>query len=74
MYIYKRSKYPRIEAEKWYLLQMWANGRHCLVRINGENVMEYDSMDNVNAGHIELQAHQLGRWTQFKQMRIKPLS
>ncbi len=74
LYGYRRSTYPRIEAERWYLLQMWANGRRCLVRINGESVMEYDSMDNVNAGHIELQAHQAGRWTQFKQMRIKPLA
>jgi hypothetical protein len=73
LYGFKRSSYPRIQPEQWYLLQMWVRGKDCLVRINGENVMEYHDMQNLAEGHIELQAHQLDRWTQFKQMRIKPL-
>jgi hypothetical protein len=73
LYHFKRSIYPRIEAEKWWLLQMWAQGKNCLVRINGENVMEYDRMDNLDEGSIELQAHQVGRWTEFKQVRVKRL-
>ncbi len=71
LYSFKRARYPRIEPERWFLLQMWVQGKHCLVRINGENVMEYDAMDNTDEGYIELQAHQAGRWTEFKGMRIK---
>lgn len=73
LYSFKRSIYPRIEAGEWFLLQMWVKGRDCLVRINGENVMEYHEMDNLTEGHIELQAHQEGSWTQFKEMRIQAL-
>lgn len=73
LYGFKRSSYPRIEPEEWYLLQMWARGKDCLVRINGENVMEYHDMDNLSEGCVELQAHEAGKWTQFKELRIKPL-
>jgi hypothetical protein len=48
-------------------------GPRCLVRINGENVLEYDQMRDLAPGHIELQAHQAGRWTEFKQIRIRSL-
>jgi hypothetical protein len=71
LYHFKRSIYPRIEPEKWFLLQLAAKGPNCLVRINGENVLEYDRMDNLKAGPIELQAHDRGKWTQFKQIRIR---
>jgi hypothetical protein len=73
LYGYKRSIYPRIEPGEWYLLQMWAKGKDCLVRINGENVMEYHDMDNLAEGYIELQAHDAGKWTQFKDMKIQAL-
>ncbi len=73
LYHYKRSVYPPIEPGKWFLVQMWVQGKHCLVRINGQNVMEYSNMTNVDEGHIELQAHDAERWTQFKQMRIQRL-
>jgi Domain of Unknown Function (DUF1080) len=52
-------------------MQLTAKGANCLVRINGENVLEYDRMDNLAEGPIELQAHQRGTWTQFKQIRIR---
>jgi len=72
LYEHQRAKYPRIEAEKWFLLQMWVEGRHCLVRINGENVMEFDGLENLDPGPIEIQAHESGKWTEFKAMRIRP--
>jgi hypothetical protein len=43
------------------------------VRINGDTVCEYDRLENQEEGHIELQAHRPGYWTEFKQIRIKPL-
>lgn len=73
LYYYKRSIYPRIEDDKWYLLQLVVRDRSCLVRINGENVLEYNQLENLDAGHIEIQAHQPGRWMEFKQIRVKRL-
>src|SRR5262249_24551751 len=73
LYYFKRAVYPRIEAEKWLLLQLRVDGKNCLVRINGETVLEYDQLENLEEGHLELQAHQAGRWTQFKEVKIKRL-
>ena len=73
LYHYKRSIYPRIEAEKWWLCQMVVKDRQCLVRINGENVLEYDQLENLAEGPIELQAHAPGTWTEFKQVRVRRL-
>ena len=71
LYHFKRAIYPRIEPEQWFLFQMAAQGPNCWVRINGETVMEYDKLENVEAGPIELQAHMRGKWTEFKQIEIR---
>jgi hypothetical protein len=71
LYYFKRAVYPRIEAEKWFLMQLMVRGNHCRVRINGENVLGYDQLENLGEGHIELQTHHACRWTEFKQIRIK---
>jgi hypothetical protein len=71
LYYFKRAIYPRIEDEKWYLLQLVVQGKNCLVRINGENVLEYDELQNLDEGHIELQAHQPGTWIEYKHIRVK---
>ena len=73
LYNYQRSIYPRIEDEQWYLFQMWVQGRSVLVRINGENVMEYDRLENLEEGHLELQAHEAGRWLEYKHIWVKRL-
>lgn len=73
LYSIKRAIYPRIEPEKWFLFQLVAQGSQCLVRINGETVLEYEGLKNVEAGRIELQAHDPGRWLEYKQIRIKRL-
>jgi hypothetical protein len=73
LYSVKRGLYPRIEAEKWWLFQMRVKDATCLIRINGETVMEYDRLDNLEPGLIELQAHDAGRWTEYKQMLIRRL-
>jgi hypothetical protein len=71
LYSIRRAIYPRIEPEKWFLLQLVVQGSRCLVRINGENVMEYDGLQNLEAGHIELQAHDPGHWIEYKEIRIR---
>jgi hypothetical protein len=73
LYSFKRAVYPRIEPEKWFLFQLVVQGSRCLVRINGENVLEYDGLQNLDAGRIELQAHDAGRWIDYKQIRIRRL-
>lgn len=73
LYHFKRAKYPRIEDGKWYLFQMRVLEQNVAVRINGENVMEYSGLANLNDGHIELQAHRRGYWTEFQRIRVRPL-
>ncbi len=73
LYYYQRAIYPKIEPEKWYLLQLVVKGKDCLVRINGENVVDYHELEDLEEGHILLQAHQAGRWIEYKQIRIKRL-
>jgi hypothetical protein len=73
LYSFKRAIYPRIEPERWFLLQLVVQGSRCLVRINGENVLEYEGLQNLEAGHIELQAHDAGRWIEYKQIKIRRL-
>jgi hypothetical protein len=71
LYSLMRAVYPRIQPEQWFLFQLVVQGPNCLVRINGDTVLEYDRLDNLNAGHIELQAHDPGRWIEYKEMKIR---
>jgi hypothetical protein len=71
LYGYKRSIYPKISPEEWFLMQMVVKDSYCLVRINGENVCEYSNMELLDPGHIMLQAHQTGRWLEYKHIRLQ---
>lgn len=73
LYFFQRAKYPEIESQQWFLLQMWVKDAWCLVRINGENVMEYGGLENLQPGFLELQAHQAGRWMEYKEIEVKRL-
>jgi hypothetical protein len=73
LYHYQRAVYPRIEDEKWYFFQLRVDGPECMVRINGDTVMTYSKLENLEPGFIELQAHRRGYWTEFKRIRVKPL-
>jgi hypothetical protein len=71
LYSYKRGLYPRIEPGQWWLLQLRVKDNTCLVRINGETVLEYDRLENLEEGPVELQAHDAGRWTEYKRILIR---
>jgi hypothetical protein len=71
LYSIKRGLYPRIEPSLWWLLQLHVKDATCLVRINGETVTEYDRLDNLDEGPIELQAHDAGRWTEYKHILVR---
>lgn len=73
LYYHKRSIYPNIHDETWFLFQLGAKGRTCWVRIDGETVLEYDQLTDLEPGHVELQAHQAGGWLEFKGIRIRPV-
>jgi hypothetical protein len=73
LYTFKRSVYPKIDAETWFPMKIVAKDKNLLVRVNGDTVLEYDELTNLDEGHIELQAHAAGMWTQFKQIRITKL-
>jgi hypothetical protein len=74
LYSIKRAApYPRIEPEQWWLFQLRVKDAACLVRINGDTVMEYDKLENMNAGPLALQAHDAGRWTEYKHILIRPV-
>jgi hypothetical protein len=71
LYSIKRGIYPRIQAGEWWLLQMRVKDATCLVRINGETIVEYDRLDNLDEGPIELQAHDAGKWTEYKKLLVR---
>ncbi len=73
LYSFARAKYPRIVPEEWFLYQMWVKDRSVTIRINGETVLEFDKLDRLDAGSIELQAHQAGRWIEYKEIQIRRL-
>jgi hypothetical protein len=74
LYHLKRARYPRIEDGKWYLAQLYVKDKSARVRIDGDTVMEYDALENLDAGYIELQAHRTGFWTEFKHIKLRALS
>ena len=71
LYSFARARYPRIEPEQWFLYQMWVKDRSLAIRINGDTVLEYDRLERLDAGAIELQAHQAGRWLEYKDIRVR---
>jgi hypothetical protein len=52
LYSVKRSSYPKIAAREWWPFQLRVKDATCLVRINGETVLEYDKLDNLDEGPI----------------------
>jgi hypothetical protein len=73
LYHLKRARYPRIEDERWFLFELWVQGRSARVRVDGETVMEYSELTILNEGFIELQAHRQGYWLEFKHVRVRRL-
>jgi hypothetical protein len=73
LYYHKRATYPNVRDEQWFLFQLMAKGKSCYVRIDGDTVLEYDELTDLEPGHIELQAHQAGRWLEFKRIQIRTL-
>lgn len=73
LYGIERARYPRVKAEEWYLFQMAAQGKRCMVRINGETIIDNDKLEREVAGPIMLQAHDRIRWIEYKSIRLTRL-
>ncbi len=74
LYHYARCKpYPRISAEEWFPFQLIVKGPRCVVRINGDTVVDYSGMKMLDGGPVMLQAHQLGKWIEYQQIRIREI-
>lgn len=71
LYGVKRSTYPRIEPEQWWLFQLRVKRPSCVVRCNGDTVLEYEGLETLNEGPIALQAHDVGRWTEYKHVFVR---
>jgi hypothetical protein len=71
LYTFKRASYPHIEPGQWWPLQLRVKDASCMVRINGQTVLEYDRLENLEEGPLELQAHDAGRWTEYKHILIR---
>lgn len=74
------SIYGRVRAEvlpftpgQWVLMQVFLNGPHCAVRVNGVVVAESDEMPREREGRISLQMHTGRGWIRFKDMHVRPL-
>lgn len=73
LYGHKRAIYPRIEPERWWLFQLRVKDGACVVRVNGDTVLEYAGLDVPTPGPIALQAHGPGRWTEYKHIQVRRL-
>ena len=73
LYGFKRATYPRIEPEQWWLFQLRVERGSCVVRANGDTVLEYQGLELPVPGPIALQAHGPGRWTEFKHVQVRRL-
>jgi hypothetical protein len=73
LYHYKRARYVRIQPEHWFHFQLQVKDAACAVWIDGEQVLTYDGLKNLDAGHLELQAHRNGYWIEYKEITVKNL-
>lgn len=74
LYGFERCRrYPRVAAEEWFLFQLFVQGARCRVRINGETVVDYGRLEHLEAGRILLQAHEAGKWIEYRDLKVERL-
>lgn len=74
------SIYGQVRAERmpfqpgeWTLMQVFLEGNHCVVRVNGVTVAESRRMGSGPAGTISLQMHSDKGWIRWKDPRLRVL-
>ena len=75
------SIYRRVRADhlpftpgQWVLMQIFLNGKHCAVRVNGVTVAESHEMPRPRVGNISLQMHTGRGWIRWKDLQVRRLS
>lgn len=73
LYNIARADFRGTIPGEWYLMQIRVEGRHCMVRVNGETLVDYDNLTIIRPGHISLQMHFDGKWVEWKDIKIREL-
>lgn len=68
-----RAEQAHYRNEEWMPMQIILNGKHLVVRVNGETVVDTPDYPLVRSGHISLQMHMEDAWIEFKEIKIKKL-
>lgn len=70
--IARASHLPARDGE-WFPLQIIVKGSRCIVRINGETIVDCDKLEKDRAGHIALQIHKDNSTIWFRDVKVKKL-
>lgn len=74
LYGYARANpYPRMTPEEWFPFQLWVKDARCIVRVNGDTVVDYKDLKVLSPGRVMLQAHQRNKWIEYQRIRIREL-
>ncbi|MBN1349967.1 DUF1080 domain-containing protein [candidate division KSB1 bacterium] len=69
-----RANRPRVRSEEWFLMQVMMDSSRCVVRVNGETLVDYDNLTEIRAGHVGLQMHRRNSWIEYRDMRMRKLN
>lgn len=73
LYSYVRANRPRVRPEEWFLMQVYFNKNHCVVRVNGETLVDYRKLQKLRPGFVAIQMHRQDSWIEFKDLQIRRL-
>jgi len=65
-----RAEQPPFTDHEWFPMQIYMNGPHCVVRVNGETTFDTHDFPTVRSGHISLQMHSHNKYIDFKGHKI----
>jgi hypothetical protein len=76
IYAKQRASVSADLEERWFLMQIRVEGARCAVRIDGELVAEYASLQgaDLEAGQVGLQIHMDNASVEFRDVRVRELS
>jgi hypothetical protein len=75
VYAKQRASLSADLEERWFLMQIRVQGARCAVRIDGELVAEYASLQgpDLEAGQVGLQIHMDNASVEFRDVRVREL-
>jgi hypothetical protein len=73
LYSIKRASYPRIEPSSGSCCSWSCRIAAAWCASTVTTVLEYEGLENVEPGRLELQAHDAGKWIEYKQVKVRRL-